>query len=79
VEKACHQAMKTFDYPATTDRLAQVSMVVAGLIHTGAMVHHVTRSIVRHVRRGGGIRAVRAQAALLRSKRSQFTAKRLNG
>jgi hypothetical protein len=79
VEKTCHQAMKTFDYPATTDRLPQVSMVVASLIYTGAMVHHVTRSIVRHVRRGGGIRAVRAQAALLRSKKSQFTAKGLKG
>jgi hypothetical protein len=72
VERTCQHSMNGFGYPPIMGSGDPVSMTVANLIHRGAMLRHVMRSVLRHLRRGDGVRAIRAQTALLRSKRSQL-------
>lgn len=81
VEATCGQDMVGFGYPPITGRRSRsgMAMAAARLIHEGTMIHHATRSILRHLRRRDGIKAVRAQAALLRSKLGPISGRSSNG
>jgi hypothetical protein len=68
IEATCRADMARFGYPPVTRQRARVTQTVAGLMHNGVMIHHATRSLLRHLRRRNGLRAMRLQAALLRSK-----------
>ena len=75
VEATCGADMESFGYRLMTHHKARVSVVLASLMHNGVMVHHATRSLLHHLRRGDSLRAMRMQAALLRSK-SQLMSRR---
>ncbi|WP_296219239.1 sulfotransferase [uncultured Sphingomonas sp.] len=68
VEATCRADMESLGYPLMTNHNARASIALASLMHNGVMVHHATRSLLRHLRRRDGLHAVRIQAALLRSK-----------